>query len=86
MDHFEGGNYPVKRPAFLTVLCVLTFVGSGWALFSAVTAFNTAKNTVGIFSDSLRINKEISRGKADTLIIAKSDTFVRNQNIPGSLK
>jgi hypothetical protein len=31
----EAGN--AKRPTFLTVLCILTFIGSGWGIISALT-------------------------------------------------
>ena len=86
MDHLEDENYQEKRPAFLTVLCILTFIGSGWAIFSAITAYNTAEQTIGIFSDSIMSNKEITRAKGDTLIMqTKTDTFAAGQ-APDSLK
>lgn len=76
MDHLEDENYPVKRPTFLTVLCILTFIGSGWAIFSSITAYNTAEQTIGVFTDSMNIDEEITRAKGDTLIMApKTDTF-----------
>lgn len=31
---FVSETAPAPRPAFLTVLCILTFVGSGWAVLS----------------------------------------------------
>lgn len=31
----ETGTQTAKRPAFLTVLCILTFIGSGWGILSA---------------------------------------------------
>lgn len=33
---------PVGRPTFLTVLCILTFVGSGWGLISGGIQYATA--------------------------------------------
>lgn len=39
LDNTASGNYvytPPARPAFLTVLCILTFVGSGFGLISAL--------------------------------------------------
>ncbi|MDP4285387.1 MAG: hypothetical protein Q8891_13255 [Bacteroidota bacterium] len=36
---------PLKRSSFLTVLCVLTFVGSGWALLSSIWTFSSASKT-----------------------------------------
>lgn len=86
MDHLDDENSPEKRPTFLTLLCILTFVGSGWALFSAVTAYNTADQTIGLFSDSIMNNKAMTRAKEDTLVIApKTDTFSMEQE-PDSLK
>lgn len=86
MDHLEDENFREKRPTFLTVLCILTFVGSGWALFSAVTAYNTAEKTIGVFTDSIMNNKEITRAKGDTLILEpKTDTFAVGQ-VPDRLK
>lgn len=80
MDHLEEENYPEKRSTFLTVLCILTFIGSGWALFSAGTAYNTAEQTVGVFSGP------IVKTKKDTLVIApKNDTFSREQGLPDSI-
>ena len=75
MDHLEEENYPIKRPTFLTVLCILTFVGSGWALFSAVTTYNTAKSTAAIFNDSLIMKKNVKTIEIDTLKIGNKDQF-----------
>ena len=36
------------RPTFLTVLCILTFIGSGWAIFSGVSSYLTADTTADI--------------------------------------
>lgn len=58
MLHPEDENYRETRPVFLTVLCILTFIGSGWAIFSAVTAYRTAETTISMFSDSV-INKNM---------------------------
>lgn len=73
MDHLEEENYPIKRPTFLTVLCILTFVGSGWALFSSITSYNSAETTTAVFNDSLVARKTIER-----------DTF-NNENGRGSV-
>lgn len=87
MHHPEDGIYPEKRPTFLTVLCILTFVGSGWAIFSAITAYNTAESTVALFSDSARNKTTISTGtKTDTSVMfPKTDTFSNEEQLPHSL-
>jgi hypothetical protein len=41
-----------KRPTFLTVLCILTFIGSSYGIFSGVTSYATA-DTVGVIKDKL---------------------------------
>jgi len=39
------------RPTFLTVLCILTFVGSGWGLLGSIMGyFNADKNAAAIVS------------------------------------
>ncbi len=72
MDHLENENFQEPRSTFLTVLCILTFIGSGWGLFSAVTAYNTAERTIAVFTNSNMSNKDISKAKMDTLIMAPS--------------
>ena len=39
-DDFE--TEPTQRPTFLTVLCILTFIGSGWAILSSAWSYSTA--------------------------------------------
>ncbi len=36
------------RPTFLMVLCILTFLGSGYAIFSGITGYLTADATAGL--------------------------------------
>jgi len=85
MEHPEDENFREKRPVFLTVLCILTFIGSGWAVFSSITAYNTAEDTVGVFSESLKKNKEMNRAGRDTLVIeSESDTFSMTEDLDGT--
>ncbi len=46
----EYENEPCLRPSLLTVLCILTFIGSGWAIVSSVWAYSTASQYARIFS------------------------------------
>ncbi|MGG9971679.1 hypothetical protein ACQ33O_07775 [Ferruginibacter sp. SUN002] len=41
---------PPKRPTFLTVLCILTFIGSGWGLINGITQYFTAESQVAAMS------------------------------------
>jgi uncharacterized membrane protein (DUF2068 family) len=51
------GTAPVKsRPTFLTVLCILTFIGSGWGIIDSFTdylAADTAEDAVGLVEGAL---------------------------------
>lgn len=41
----EFAEQPKKRTTFITVLCILTFVGSGFGFFSNIYGYLTAKET-----------------------------------------
>lgn len=43
-----------KRPTFLTVLCILTFVGSALALISAIYGYFTIKTSAAMFDTSMQ--------------------------------
>ena len=38
----EYEQRPPARPTFLTVLCILTFIGSGWGIVSGIITYATA--------------------------------------------
>ena len=40
----DGGSAPAKRPVFITVLCILTFIGSGWGIISALARTEPSLN------------------------------------------
>lgn len=48
---YEYENEPVSRPSFLTWLCILTFVGSGWAIVSSVYTYISANKYANILSE-----------------------------------
>lgn len=39
------------RPTFLTVLCILTFIGSGYSIFNAISSYSSADVAVGLTQD-----------------------------------
>lgn len=39
------------RPTFLTVLCVLTFIGSAWSIYGAITNYTSPEMAVGMTKD-----------------------------------
>jgi uncharacterized membrane protein (DUF2068 family) len=68
-DDFETG--PSKRPTFLTVLCILTFIGSGWGILSSVWSYTTAKQTVKMFAQAGQENRHDSLSKKDSVRLQK---------------
>jgi hypothetical protein len=61
---------PEKRPSFLTWLCILTFIGSGWALISCVWTYNMAAKTNIVFEENVHAKKDSALLK-DTAHIEK---------------
>lgn len=50
----EYEQRPVGRPTFLTVLCILTFIGSGWGVIGSAIQYASA----GVQAQSLSITKD----------------------------
>ena len=46
------------RPTLLTVLCILTFIGSGWGIFGGITNYTSAETAVGITKDAMEEAKD----------------------------
>jgi uncharacterized membrane protein (DUF2068 family) len=46
------------RPTFLTVLCILTFIGSGWAIVSGISTYLTANATAGVAEAAMQDARE----------------------------
>ena len=83
MEHPEEENFPVKRPTFLTVLCILTFIGSGWSILGAFTTYNTAVKTVALYSDSALHQRTGSVTTIDSLQM-REDSVGSVFPVPGS--
>lgn len=58
MESTATAASPRKRPDFLTVLCILTFIGSGFGLVSALTNYANADVLTEIAKDALDQSKE----------------------------
>ncbi|MDQ6903603.1 MAG: hypothetical protein M3139_11385 [Bacteroidota bacterium] len=54
LSEFE--EEPKSRSTLLTVLCILTFIGSGWAIVSSVWAYSSASKTASMISSVRREN------------------------------
>lgn len=46
------------RPTFLTVLCVLTFIGSAWGIFNGITSYTSADVASGIMGEQLELAQD----------------------------
>ncbi len=55
---YDREMQPEKRNTFLTVLCVLTFIGSGWAIISSVVSYKFVDKRIALYSDSTKINSD----------------------------
>lgn len=59
--NYEFENEPVARPSFLTWLCILTFVGSGWAIVSSVYTYVSAQKYANILSEGKPLRSDSTR-------------------------
>lgn len=57
VDDLES-NEVKTRPVFLTVLCILTFVGAGFGVLAGAVGFFT----IGMMRDSMELANELGRG------------------------
>ncbi len=57
---------PKKRPDFLTILCVLTFIGSTWGILSGLSSYNNADVTAEMTRQMIEQQKEQAMDKAAT--------------------
>jgi hypothetical protein len=57
-NSYDFEFHPEKRPSFLTWLCILTFIGSGWALISCVWTYKMAAKNNLIFQEHLNVKKD----------------------------
>ena len=63
-------DYP-KRPTFLTVLCILTFIGSGFGILSSVWSYATARKTINTLNEFAQKNTKDSLFQKDTVSLRK---------------
>lgn len=57
---------PEKRSSFLTWLCILTFIGSGWAIISSIWSYTTAHETSMAVSGNFNAQMKDSTVQNDT--------------------
>ena len=70
MENFEPGQPNVvakpARPVFLTVLCILTFIGSGWGIISGISSYLTANTAAGVAQAAMQDAKEKLEDEGNT--------------------
>ena len=79
---YDFEEEPLKRPSFLTALCILTFIGSGWGILSSVWTYTTAAKSHGMFSQIKHESNDTGLGK-DSIELSSSrrlDSSHRNSN------
>lgn len=54
----SAGTGKPARPTFLTILCILTFIGSGWGIISGITGYLSADATSGITQAAMQDARE----------------------------
>ncbi len=63
-DTLQEYEPPAPRPTFITVLCILTFIGSGWGLISESIKYFSADSQAEVISKvKEQANSDISKRK-----------------------
>jgi hypothetical protein len=63
---------PRLRPTLLTVLCILTFIGSGWTIIANVWSYSTAAKSAKAFSTVMK-RQDDSGTRNDTTVQKRRD-------------
>jgi hypothetical protein len=66
LDEFE--QQQIVRPTLLTVLCILTFIGSGWSIVSNIWSYSEAGKTAVAFAKNMPAHNDSSLNN-DTVAI-----------------
>ena len=83
-DVLTNDSQPAKRPTFLTVLCILTFIGSGWGLISNCMGYFAASTTSAAMSQvkSMNMHSGTEEGKmAENLLNTMGISVFTEQNL-----
>ncbi len=72
---YDFETEPDKRSSFLTWLCILTFIGSGWGIISAILSYTTAHKVSMVFSENLNIRDSIVRNDTAKVTIRRNRLF-----------
>lgn len=78
---FEKEPTPIERPVFLKVLCILTFIGSGYGLINSSIAYWKANDIANLFTQGkTEIRTDMNRKKRDTAAISLVNNIMKNMD------
>lgn len=80
---YDFETEPEKRPSFLTWLCILTFIGSGWGIISGILSYTTAHKASRVFSENLHVRDSVVRNDTAKVTIRRN-RFFSSGKIKGS--
>ena len=92
MENFDPGQPNVvskpARPVFLTVLCILTFIGSGWGIISGISSYLTANTAASVAQAAMEDAKEEleNEGKAGSRLAEKMLSGTSEMLQPANIK
>jgi len=66
LNEFE--QEPLTRPTLLTVLCILTFIGSGWAIVSSAWSYSMASKSAQMISSANMAKRNDSTFRRDSVM------------------
>lgn len=79
-NYYDEEDIVVKRPTLLTVLCILTFVGSSYSIAGSVYSYTAAHML------STSIHKTIEKTKVDSVRINDSTKVENRRNESGKMR
>lgn len=81
LDEFD--IEPPRRPTFLKVLCILTFIGSSYTIVTGtITYFNADKVAKTMVSAKSEINKDVqNKGKSNAEDSAFASKMIKNMSV-----
>ncbi len=83
-DAVEFDTIPPQRPVFLKVLCILTFIGSGYGIINGVVTYFKANDISKFVTETkTEINNDISKKKKinDTASVSLAGNVVNNMSV-----
>lgn len=93
MENYQTIPEPVSakpgRPTFLMVLCILTFIGSGWGIVSGISGYFTANAAAGMAQTAMQDaqeNIENASSDAGSKMAEKMLSGISNTMKPENLK